>query len=216
MTTEHKDTQREMVISYAMKSFAAKGIKAVKMDDIAHELSISKRTLYELFENKETLLYEGVKRYHERNKRNRKELIASSDNVMTIILKTYRAKLDQFRKVSPAFYSDIIKYPVVVEYLARQNHESQQIFMDFLQRGVKEGFFRDDINYELVSMSFFAINRYVIDNKMYGRYTVEDLFNNMLFVIVRGFCTKKGIDALDTFLLTSEISGGQTDASTLP
>lgn len=215
MTTENKDTQREIVISYAMKSFAAKGIKAVKMDDIAHELSISKRTLYELFKNKETLLYEGVKRYHERNKRNRKELIDSSDNVMTIILKTYRAKLDQFRKVSPAFYSDIIKYPVVVDYLARQNRESQRVFMDFLQRGVREGFFRDNINYELVSKSFFAINRYMIDNNMYSHYSVEDIFNNMLFVIVRGFCTKKGIDMLDTFLLTSEVSEGQTNVSSL-
>ena len=199
MTTDYKDTQREIVISYAMKSFAAKGIKAGTMGDIAHELSISKRTLYEMFENKENLLYEGVKKYHERNKRIRKELIASSDNVMTIILKTYRDKLEQFRKVSPMFYSEIIKYPVVVDYLERQNHESQRVFMAFLQRGVEEGFFRDDINYELVTQSFFAINRYMIDKKMYGRYSVEELFNNMLFVIVRGFCTKKGIDMLDTF-----------------
>lgn len=39
-----------------MKQFLSKGVKAVKMDDIAMSLSISKRTLYEIFADKEDLL----------------------------------------------------------------------------------------------------------------------------------------------------------------
>ncbi len=36
--------------------FQAQGVKQVRMDDIARELSISKKTLYELFSDKEELL----------------------------------------------------------------------------------------------------------------------------------------------------------------
>ena len=35
-----------------MQAFVAQGIRAVKMDDISQELGISKRTLYELYDNK--------------------------------------------------------------------------------------------------------------------------------------------------------------------
>ena len=46
-------TQRELIVEQAAKMFVNQGVKAVRMDDIAHELSISKRTLYELFGDKE-------------------------------------------------------------------------------------------------------------------------------------------------------------------
>ena len=78
---------RERILNTAMSSFAQHGIKAVKMDDIAQQLGISKRTLYEIYNNKELLLYEGVKNY----KRQKDEMIARimqvSPNVMDVILK---------------------------------------------------------------------------------------------------------------------------------
>ena len=49
------------ILETAMVMFAKNGIKAVRMDDIASSLNISKRTLYEIFENKEVLLFEGIK-----------------------------------------------------------------------------------------------------------------------------------------------------------
>ena len=59
--TEYKKGLREVILNTAMKAFAEKGIRAVKMDDIAESLTISKRTMYELYATKEELIYEGVK-----------------------------------------------------------------------------------------------------------------------------------------------------------
>ena len=64
--TDYKKGLREVILNTAMKAFAEKGIRAVKMDDIAESLTISKRTMYELYATKEELLYEGVKTYRER------------------------------------------------------------------------------------------------------------------------------------------------------
>ena len=44
---------RERIIETAVKAFAAQGIKSITMDDIATSLGISKRTLYEVFPDKE-------------------------------------------------------------------------------------------------------------------------------------------------------------------
>lgn len=49
---------KEQIMLTAFDLFSEHGIKNVSMDDIAHNASISKRTLYELFEDKETLLTE--------------------------------------------------------------------------------------------------------------------------------------------------------------
>ena len=50
-----------MIIEQAAKMFAEQGIKSIRMDDIAKTLGVSKRTLYEMFEDKEELLYLSIR-----------------------------------------------------------------------------------------------------------------------------------------------------------
>ena len=53
---------RERIVDTALQSFVTHGIKSITMDDIAAALGISKRTLYEVFADKETLLMECLRR----------------------------------------------------------------------------------------------------------------------------------------------------------
>lgn len=48
----YREALKDKILETAMVAFAEKGIRAVKMDDIANSLSISKRTLYEIYGNK--------------------------------------------------------------------------------------------------------------------------------------------------------------------
>ena len=56
--TCYKLELRNRILKAAMTEFLHKGVKSVKMDDIANTLAISKRTLYEIYSNKEELLLE--------------------------------------------------------------------------------------------------------------------------------------------------------------
>ena len=51
---------RERIVATAMMAFTAHGIRSIRMDDIATQMGISKRTLYEIFADKETLLKECI------------------------------------------------------------------------------------------------------------------------------------------------------------
>ena len=64
---------QENIISTALSLFIEHGIKEVKMDDIATRLSISKRTIYEIFKDKEQLLFEALKLQQERMRLKGKE-----------------------------------------------------------------------------------------------------------------------------------------------
>ena len=73
-------TQRDIIIDRASKMFVSQGVKAVRMDDIAQELSVSKRTLYELFGDKEELLYHSIRFFYTEGRERRLQQIRVLNN----------------------------------------------------------------------------------------------------------------------------------------
>lgn len=187
----------DKILNTAMTAFAQQGIKAVRMDDIAKALSISKRTLYEIYDNKEKLLFEGIKRYFEVKDQEFVKLYAESSNVMEIIMHIYCMNVEEFRITSPAFYDDLDKYPSVVAFLNANHEQTHDRFIGFLQRGVDEGYFRSDTNLELIAIMFNSIGEYIMNHQLYQRFSMEEMINNIVLVSLRGFCTEEGIKLLD-------------------
>ena len=196
----YKQELKVRILTVAMKAFAERGIRAVKMDDVASELGISKRTLYEIYENKELLLYEGVTHYYQLKEDELKCKTADCRNVMEILLTVYRTKVEEFRKTNQLFYDDMVKYPKVQRFLIQQNQTMRHNSIKFLERGIIEGYFRKDLNCELAARMFDALGEYVVMNKLYQKYSIEEIFVNLVFVSMRGLCTEKGIKALDKII----------------
>ena len=68
---------------------------------------------------------------------------------------------------------------------------------EFFLRGIKEGYFRKNVNYQLVGQLFEMIGRQVVEKQLYRRYTIDDIFKNLIFITLRGLCTNKGQKVLD-------------------
>ena len=200
-TTAYRVSLRERIIEKAMQDFSMHGIRTVKMDDLANELGISKRTLYEIFEDKETLLFEGVKVYGERKHEYMRSYAEDErHHVIDIILEAYRMKVEEVRAVNPAFYLDLMKYPKLARYMKEAQQKSREGFLDFMRRGVNEGYFRPDVNYEIVPHIFDALGQYILSNSLVQQYSVEELFSNCFLIAMRGFCTDKGLHTIDTLM----------------
>ena len=56
----YRQSLRDRILETAISLFMKNGIRAVKMDDIANVMSVSKRTLYEMYSDNEHLLYKGI------------------------------------------------------------------------------------------------------------------------------------------------------------
>lgn len=191
---------RGRILETAMRSFAEKGIRAVKMDDVAAQLGISKRTLYEVFENKELLLFEGVKEFHAHRSEDIKAQTERCKNVMEILLVVYKAKVEDFRQTNPQFYVDLVKYPKVSRFLNQENQKRRKSVVKFLERGIYEGYFREEMNHELVSKLLDALGKYIMMNQLYRQYSIEEIMMNTVFVSLRGICTEKGLKAMEKLL----------------
>ena len=198
--TSYRTSLKDKILDSAIALFHERGVKAVKMDDIANCLSISKRTLYEIYDNKEDLLFECVKTSFEHSEKELHESVENADNVMDILLRIYRLTMNLLRKTHPSFYCELEKYPKILEYFEKQDGKRRAQQMDFIKRGIREGYFRNDVNYDLILDLFDVSNRYIISNYNSLNYSMEQLSYNLVFVFLRGFCTLRGVEILDKFL----------------
>lgn len=195
---DYREDLRDQILKVAMREFTTIGVKSVKMDDIARKLRISKRTLYEIYENKETLLLECVERRMQAFEAVMERFCAEGNkHVIDILLEFYRLQMEELRDMNPLYFEDLHKYPRVVDYIERARKEHDVRSMDFFERGVRDGYFRGDFNYELISRLGNSMMQNVMEHKLYNLYSLQDIFRNVIMLFIRGMCTAKGIVELD-------------------
>ena len=200
--SNYRKSLREKIIDISMRAFAEKGVRAVKMDNVAQSMSISKRTIYEIFGTKENLLFEGVRYFNQQRMEKTEKAVSQMDNVMDVLLYVYYQKVDEFKEVNPVFYSDLRRYPEIVDYLKLESEKSKQALKEFIRRGISEGYFRSDVNIELLSMMIDSMTDLIMKNELYKSYTMDEIFRHIVFVSIRGICTLKGVERLDEITTT--------------
>lgn len=198
-STAYRQTLKEKILSTAMHEFENNGIRAVKMDDIASRLSISKRTLYEIYSNKEELLFEGVKKRHAEKNAYLKKLSDSGVSTMDILIELYRIQIEEFGRTNPAFFADMQRYPELLDYFEDMHRQTTDNAIEFFKRGIKEGFFISTVNYQIISRVGCAATQYVMSTYMYNKFSMKEIMRSFVMVFIRGFCTDKGIKVIDKF-----------------
>ncbi len=201
-SAEHKSQVSLKIIEVATTMFLTKGIKAVKMDDVSKELGISKRTLYEFFNNKETLLLHCIKNMKEKESLYLKNVIEKSPELTEIgkIVEYYRYQLQQTTKVSTLFIMDLKKYPVVLEWMNSIKLKNHDKVLSFFQGGVKNGYFRKNVNFDLIMEFCNVAMENAISSGLLEKYGVQQVFQNVTMLYIRGYCTLKGIEELEKIL----------------
>ena len=197
-TNEYRRGLKERIINYALQEFFKRGIKAVKMDDLSRGLHVSKRTVYEIFGDKEELLLEGLKaRDRELAHLLQNFLAHSNRNVIDIICYFYQLQLRLNKEVGVLFYEEIHKMPRIVAYLEELHDKQGADRVRFFNMGVKEGLFRDDVDYELISAaSNIAMNEFM-HQQFYKQFSMQKIYDNYSMVLLRGICTERGLQLLN-------------------
>ena len=70
----------------------------------------------------------------------------------------------------------------------------------FFLRGVKEGYFRSDVDFDIVLGLCQKSMEFAMRTELYKVYDMKHLLHNILFLFLRGVCTAEGIARLDTFI----------------
>lgn len=194
----YRQELRERILATAMNEFYTKGIKAVKMDDIAKRLSISKRTLYEIYQNKEELLLEGLKASEAEFDAHMKAFSRKRNkNIMDILMEFYNYQITKLAKIAPAFYDDLHKYSAIRQWLYSMQKERDKDAFLFIRKGIQDGFFRADIDYSIVTQIARESVQYAMMNQLYKEHSIQVVFSNIILLFIRGICTLKGLQRLE-------------------
>ncbi|MBO5795668.1 MAG: TetR/AcrR family transcriptional regulator [Bacteroides sp.] len=200
-TVNSRSDLRERIVAMASDAFRERGVKGMKMDDLAAQLGISKRTLYELFGDKESLLVACIQYNQKIGEQFMLEVMATSNNVLEVILRGYKRSIEVSRKNSPQFISEMRKYPKAYEAMASRHDSDAQRTINFFLQGVEQGFFRADVNYSI----YHELVKYWMDvmltTDILHRYTFLEVYESIMLTSLRGIATEKGTKLLEEFLV---------------
>jgi len=195
---------KDRIIEEAIRLFMRFGIRHVTMDDIANNLAISKRTLYEIFKDKNELISTCIQHLTNLQETRYQKLKEESSNVLELMMKNMFDGIQALNKINPVFFSDLKKYyPIVWDQKHREHREKgMNNIHTQLRKGVNEGLFRKDIDINIVAKLFHEQMNMIGDDQIFPRdeYNFTDLFKSMVINFVRGISTSKGIDLIDQLL----------------
>ena len=201
-----KENVRELILKTALEQFTKRGIKDVKMDDIASILSISKRTIYELYNDKEQLLLEALKLHNEIILSEGKQIVRNASHTLEIILKLYDKYVDIISSINRKFFTDLKKYPDICKSKKHNEEQNDKKFLAWIEMGRKQGLFREDANLEIFSYilrknleTIFTVNMNAEENEL-GKFSPHELGRTLIIFYLRGISTPKGQEIIETYL----------------
>lgn len=200
-------TQQEKIVDHVSQMILSLGVKSVRMDDVANSLGMSKRTLYELFGDKEELLSQSIVHMMERRCKNISAQVRDCDNMLEVLMKSIKifTNSGQVSDMEKRLTANLKKfYPAVYEKVQRIHSEwGVQGLQYALDRCLAEGYLDPSVDVELMARLFFTSTGVLMsDNDVILPEGVsrEEAFGAMVVNFLRGLSTVKGLQLIDEML----------------
>lgn len=195
--------QIERIIQGGEDLFLKAGIKSVTMDDIAKQVGMSKKTIYQFFKDKNELVIALVKRKLEEDEQQIKDIISRSTNVIDEMINMMKCSEDVFSRINPIVIHDMQKYHPDA-WTAFQNFKAEVIIHtleELLTKGIKQGYIRPEIDVKVlarmrVSQVEIGFNTNIFPLSEFNPWKVQSQF---LEHFNYGICTLKGYKLLDQY-----------------
>lgn len=192
---------RERIIEGASQLFKMYGTRSVTMDSLANHIGISKRTIYENFQDKDEIFKGVLRLMTEKHKLLIKRILDGSDNAIEAIFRVIEINKDHYMSMSPAFHEDMKKYHNEVLLKRSDNFDipDYRNNIEIIERGIKQKLFRKDINADIVNRCLYSLAMSVMDSELYPfeEFTRQEVLKNGMINYLRGISTVEGIQLID-------------------
>lgn len=187
-----------------VKLFMQKSCKDILVDEVAYNIGISKRTMYENFSSKSEIIRETLK-YYLLLEHKKMELLASQeDNPLKKILKITHSFIKNAALISMTRFDDLKKqYPEIAKELL----EIQEQFLNTVIRKMvidaqEEGYIFEELTTEILFALLLGGKndpRQSTIKFMGVEINTIQFFMTHFFTILRGVSTQKGVESCDEY-----------------
>lgn len=196
------ENAEKRIIAFTSQSLKRQGIRAVRMDDIARNMNMSKRTIYQIYTSKENLIYSCLQVYQVR-------II----NMFHIIKYDFPYILEYFWAVSKAYIENLYKAKCVFWFDISRDSKYRYIYSSYnriwsgeLEKIIsvcqKEKLIMSDLRAEIFVESFTAL----LYNARLAECVPSMLYRSAYFML-RGIMTESGVKRFDHIPFEEETTG---------
>lgn len=184
-----KVAAHELVMKY--------GIRTVSMDDIAASVGMSKKTLYQYYQDKDELVKAVVDSVLDDNRCECGECVTGAENAIHEVFLTIEMMVQMFNEMNPSVVFELQKYHPAA-YRSFIKHKSEFIYVNIkanLERGIREELYRPDISIDILSR--FRIESMFIPfnpdfQRSLGKHTLLELEEQIILNFLFGLVSAKG------------------------
>ena len=187
------------IIKTAGDMFFRLGIRSVSIDDICHELGMSKKTFYVYFASKDELVEQLLQANINYMASKMEDLLKTGDfkQLVAKFIKHQEAEKNDVRRVPQLVYDLKKYYPRQFAQFQVNCFETQKEYIQrYLEMGQKAGLVRANLNIELVAVLFAKIHSDAIRDfeEIEGHgHNMHQLGHTAMDVFVRGVLSEEGL-----------------------
>jgi AcrR family transcriptional regulator len=197
--------QKEHIIARAAEMFVEQGIKSVRMDDIASTIGVSKRTLYEMFESKDELLYLAIRHMQRCKLEHIQSSLQSSRDSLAYLLDALALMLDN-KEAHRRISHNLRKfYPATFERVRKEaEEENGRLLFSMIKHYIDCGLILPTVDIRLsVTILYYTATTLVVsagNMSLPEGVSLEDALNYTIVNFFRGIATIEGVHQIDQYL----------------
>lgn len=176
------------------------GIKSMTMDEVARQLGISKKTLYQFVDNKKDLVKKIMEQHVDCERCHLEEVFKCCENAIDEMMEVSKQVSGQMKEMHPSILFDMKKYhPEAFQVLVRHKDEFvRKCIHKNLENGVKEGYYRTNLNTEVVADFYLSMVGAMInsENVSSTKPSFAEVHGEMMRYHLQGIASTKGREYL--------------------
>jgi AcrR family transcriptional regulator len=180
--------------------FLRYGIKSITMDDVAGDLGISKKTLYQIVESKDELVIKVLEHHIAREKSMCINMSSTSPNAIEEIFIVMETNSQELSQMKTNIINDLQKYHRKAWILIRKFHYDFvfKVIRENLRRGRSEGLYREDFDIDILAKLHLATAFNLFDPHLFpeGSTSKVVLFKEYMMHYLHGIVSAKGLTYL--------------------
>ena len=197
ITNESTAEIRKRIVAAAQRRFMANGFSTVTMDDIARELGMSKKTLYEFFPGKMELLRATTRCNFDACEAEMKGIAAEKLDFFGRARKTFGHIAQMYSRLTPAYMNDIRRNAPEVwgEVQEFRRVRVRSHMLELLDHGVAQGVLRKDLDRETLVRLYLTMTSALLNPEISGWEPGEQIapiFEVFVRVYFEGLITDAG------------------------
>lgn len=195
------DEIKQKFINEAEDLFMRYGFKSITMDDIARELGVSKKTLYQYFTDKNDLVNQVVESHLNTEIAFCDEVAQTQKDPIAYLLAISDNFGKESKQINPAVLFDLRKY--FKEAWDKIHQYSQEfIYNQILNNlivGKEKGLYRAELNEKIIAQYYVNMMQFMVNPENYSKdeRNINSVYNELLRYHLHGILTDKGLKQLE-------------------